>query len=99
MSIFGQTLGCGQDTSARQRSDHSSTLAIIRKTHWKDANDNDNVSVNDNDNDNVSVNDNDNVSVNDNDNDSVSVNDNDNVSANNRGERGRNGKYTPHCFI
>lgn len=89
MSIFGQTLGCGQDTSARQRSDHSSTLAIIRKTHWKDANDNDNVSVNDNDN----------VNANDNDNDSVSVNDNDNVSANNRGERGRNGKYTPHCFI
>ena len=89
MSIFGQTLGCGQDTSARQRSDHSSTLAIIRKTHWKDANDNDNVSVNDNDN----------VNANDNDNDSVSVNDNDNVSANNRGERGRNGKYTSHCFI
>ena len=71
MSIFGQTLGCGQDTSARQRSDHSSTLAIIRKTHWKDANDNDN----------------------------VNANDNDNVSANNRGERGRNGKYTSHCFI
>ena len=91
MSIFGQTLGCGQDASARQRSDHSSTLAIIRKTHWKDANDNDNVSVNDNDNDNVNAN--------DNDNDSVSVNDNDNVSANNRGERGRNGKYTSHCFI
>ena len=85
MSIFGQTLGCGQDTSARQRSDHSFTLAIIRKTHWKDANDNDNdnVSANDNDNDNVSAND----------------NDNDNVSANNRGERGRNGKYTSHCFI
>lgn len=93
MSIFGQTLGCGQDTSARQRSDHSSTLAIIRKTHWKDANDNDNVSVSDNDNDNVNANDNDNDNV------SVNDNDNDNVSANNRGERGRNGKYTSHCFV
>ena len=93
MSIFGQTLGCGQDTSARQRSDHSFTLAIIRKTHWKDANDNDNVSANDNDNDNVNANDNDNDNV------SANDNDNDNVSANNRGERGRNGKYTSHCFI